>query len=59
VAKRNKTPLVILRGVTDLVDTKGGEAYGNLEVFEAGTRKVMKDLLERFDAALPELAAGR
>jgi len=59
VARRNKTPLVILRGVTDLVDTKGGEAYGNLEVFEAGTRKVMKELLERFDAALPELAPGR
>ena len=55
VAKRNRTPLVVLRGVSDLVGKEGGEAYGSPETFEAGTRRVMKDLLERFDAALTEL----
>jgi adenosylhomocysteine nucleosidase len=55
VAARNKTPLVVLRGVSDLVSPQGGEAYGNLEQFEAGSRRIMGELLRRFDAALPEL----
>ena len=33
VAKRNDTHLLILRGVTDLVDEIQGEAYGNLAFF--------------------------
>lgn len=56
VAARNKTPLVILRGVSDLVTLEGGEAYGNLAQFEAGTQRVMRDLLQRLEAALPALA---
>ncbi len=44
-AHRNGVPVVVLRGVTDLVGAEGGEAYGAIEVFEAGTRRVMKRLL--------------
>jgi adenosylhomocysteine nucleosidase len=46
VAKRNGTRCLILRGVTDLVDADGGEAYGNLELFQERTRSVMKALVE-------------
>jgi adenosylhomocysteine nucleosidase len=44
VAARNKTRLLILRGVTDLVHPAGGEAYGNIELFERRTRAIMKRL---------------
>jgi adenosylhomocysteine nucleosidase len=43
--KRNKTKLLVLRGVTDLVNSIGGEAYGKPEVFQNGTEIVMKKLL--------------
>lgn len=43
--KRNNKRLLILRGVTDLVSTKGGEAYGNNEIFVSGTDVVMKKLV--------------
>lgn len=46
VAARNQVRCLILRGVSDLVDVNGGEAYGNHAVFEAGTRAVMNRLLE-------------
>ncbi len=42
VARANRTPILILRGVSDLVGEEGGEAYGNAAVFEEGTRQVMK-----------------
>lgn len=46
VAARNKTRCLILRGVSDLVSSSGGEAYdGNLEVFIEGTRQVFEKLL--------------
>ncbi len=58
IAARNHVPVLILRGVSDLVGAEGSEAYGNLGAFEAGARQVMKGLLdglpfwiERFDAA--------
>jgi adenosylhomocysteine nucleosidase len=45
---RNKQKVLILRGVTDLVSaTAGGEAYGNPQVFEDGTRVVMTRLVEQ------------
>jgi adenosylhomocysteine nucleosidase len=50
VSKRNQIDCLILRGVTDLVDGSGGEAYGEIEVFHAGTRRVMQKLI----TALPE-----
>jgi adenosylhomocysteine nucleosidase len=46
VAKRNQQRLLILRGVTDLVGSQGGEAYGKLEVFEEATREIMHRLVE-------------
>lgn len=55
VAGRNQTRCLILRGVTDLVDSDGGQAYGNIAVFHEGTRLVMPRLLD----ALPGwIAAG-
>lgn len=50
VASRNRTRLLILRGVTDLVDENQGEAYGNLAFFQQATEKMMEKLV----SALPE-----
>lgn len=47
VAKKNGTRLLILRAVTDLVGADGGEAYGNIELFHARTKEVMKLLFEQ------------
>jgi len=46
VASRNNIPLLILRGVTDLVGNAGGEAYGHIEVFSDACRFVMKYLVD-------------
>jgi len=46
VAKQNGVRCLILRGVTDLVSAKGGEAYGNIELFHEWTLKILKTLLE-------------
>lgn len=37
---------LILRGVSDLVDQNGGEAYGTAAVFTEGTRQVMEPMLQ-------------
>jgi adenosylhomocysteine nucleosidase len=50
VAARNHTPCLILRGVSDLVDASGGEAYGSLPVFQFRARAIMHALLD----ALPD-----
>lgn len=50
VAQKNGTRVLILRAVSDLVGGEGGEAYGNIELFRARTRDVMKGLF----AQLPE-----
>jgi adenosylhomocysteine nucleosidase len=42
---RNAQRVLILRGVSDLVTVAGGEAYGNVQVFEEGTRTVMTALV--------------
>lgn len=46
VAVRNHIRCLILRGVSDLVGVDGGEAYGNPNVFHAGTRQVMHQFLD-------------
>ena len=46
VAARNNQRLLILRGVTDLVGSGGGEAYGKIEVFEQATRGIMRQLVD-------------
>jgi adenosylhomocysteine nucleosidase len=45
VAARNRTPLLILRGVSDLVSPEYGEAQGNPALFEANAARVMQGLL--------------
>jgi adenosylhomocysteine nucleosidase len=47
VARRNGARLLILRGVSDLVGSAGGEAYGNLSLFHERTRAVMDELLRQ------------
>jgi hypothetical protein len=42
--------LLILRGVTDLVDENQGEAYGNLAFFHQAVDQVMTDLLSALPA---------
>jgi adenosylhomocysteine nucleosidase len=47
VAAKNRTQCLILRGVTDLVGEKGGEAYaGNVSYYYENTELVMKKLIE-------------
>jgi adenosylhomocysteine nucleosidase len=50
VAQRNQAHLIILRGVSDLVSTTGGEAYGDYELFVARTQEIMTRLFD----ALPK-----
>jgi len=47
VAKRNGVKCLILRGVSDLVSTQGGEAYGNIAVFHKNTQAVMAELIRQ------------
>ncbi len=47
VARANRTPVVILRGVSDLVSETSGEAYGSPEVFAAGARTIMTALVDQ------------
>jgi len=46
VSARNRVKLLILRGVTDLVGSSGGEAYGDITFFENATISVMKHLVD-------------
>jgi adenosylhomocysteine nucleosidase len=52
--QRNKKKLLVLRGVTDLVNSTAGEAYGKPEVFQNGTEIVMKKLLNDLPLWLSE-----
>ncbi len=54
VALRSNTPCLILRGVTDLVSNKGGEAYDGITFFQQSARQIMFSLLDD----LPEWLAG-
>lgn len=45
VAHRNATPVLILRGVTDLVNSDNGEAHGNPQLFADNTIRVMRNLV--------------
>ena len=65
VAHRNAVPVLILRGVSDVVGPEGSETYGNLAAFEEGARLVMKRLIDelpswlaRFEQSLPPLPPG-
>ncbi len=56
VAQRNHLPCLILRGVSDLVDVCGGEAYGNPTMFQQAAQHIMRRLLDSLPAWLE--AAG-
>jgi len=45
VAARNGVRVLILRGVTDLVGSSGGEAYDNLQLFEQAAMGILKRLI--------------
>jgi adenosylhomocysteine nucleosidase len=47
VANKNNARLLILRGVSDLVNEHEGEAYDNLALFEERTKDVMKKLFDQ------------
>jgi adenosylhomocysteine nucleosidase len=49
VANKNRVRCLILRGVTDLVGAGGGEAYGNLELFQQRTTEIMQQLVDQLD----------
>lgn len=51
VASRNKTPVVVLKGVSDVVSPAGSETYGSMQTFEEGARRIMAQLL----GLLPEI----
>lgn len=53
VAAHNQVRLLILRGVTDLVGSHGGDAYGNWEFYQQATNEIMSQLL----LALPDWLA--
>lgn len=55
VASKNQTPLVILRGVSDLVSQEGGEAYGNMAHFQQSAWEIMKQLLESLEGWLKKI----
>jgi adenosylhomocysteine nucleosidase len=57
VAAHNHTRCLILRGVTDLVGSSGGEAYdGNMDVFVAGATEVLKQLVHFLPAWIASAA---
>ncbi|MCE7861327.1 MAG: hypothetical protein DYG86_16285 [Chloroflexi bacterium CFX2] len=47
VAKKNDARLLILRGVSDLVNEEAGEAYDNLPLFEERTKGIMQTLFDQ------------
>ncbi|MGB8213703.1 MAG: VOC family protein [Anaerolineales bacterium] len=55
VAQKNARRCLILRGVTDLVGASGGEAYGNIGLFHANTKAVMKTLVEQLPDWLEDI----
>ena len=50
VANRNRVRLLILRGVSDVVGLEGGEAYGNIDLFQQRTDQIMHRLVEDLGA---------
>lgn len=47
VANRNDARLLILRGVSDIVNEDAGEAYDNIRLFEERTKDIMRTLFEQ------------
>lgn len=47
VATRNHARLLILRGVSDIVNEQGGEVYNNVEIFNERAKGIMQQLVEQ------------
>jgi adenosylhomocysteine nucleosidase len=47
VARKNGVKCLILRGVSDLVSSESGEAYGDYDLFYRRTKEIMKKLFEQ------------
>ncbi|MBL8021680.1 MAG: 5'-methylthioadenosine/S-adenosylhomocysteine nucleosidase [Leptospirales bacterium] len=45
ICKKNNVQVIILRGVSDVVNTSGSRTYGNLQDFETQSRHLMARLL--------------
>jgi adenosylhomocysteine nucleosidase len=52
VASRRETPLAIVRAVSDLVSSSGGEAIGDLPQFQDAAASVMRRLLDELPAII-------
>lgn len=52
VANKNHARLLILRMVSDLVSEIGGEAYGDISIFNERCKSIMKQLFEQLPAWL-------
>src|SRR5207237_7568847 len=57
VAKRNGTPLLIMRGVSDLVSIEKGEAEGNGALFVENTARIMPMLVANLPAWMAAMTA--
>jgi adenosylhomocysteine nucleosidase len=55
VAARNGVRTLILRGVSDLVDSQGSAAYGNLDYFENAAYEIMEQLVRSLPSWLEKL----
>lgn len=55
VAARRQTPLLIIRGVSDLVSPAGGEAIGALPLYRERAAATMRSLLDDLAALVPSL----
>jgi adenosylhomocysteine nucleosidase len=53
VATRRGTRVLIVRGASDLVSEKHGEATGNLTLFQTNTATLMRQLLDDLRALVP------
>jgi adenosylhomocysteine nucleosidase len=53
VASRRNTRLLIVRAVSDLVNTQGGEAIGNFPLFQNEAARVMQSLLDDLAKLVP------
>ena len=51
-AQRNRLPCLILRAVTDLVSSTGGEAYGNVDLFRSAAEEMTAQLIDALPAWL-------
>ena len=59
VAQRNSTPILILRGVSDLVNEQGGEAYGDEALFDESAKRILNQLLKALPGWLEATAFFR